>query len=66
MTGRKELAADTIYGIYPCENSDAPSPDVVLWDLDFLAALREEYTGTIYGNVSYEVAEIIEAEYGIY
>lgn len=61
---RNQLAANTIDGVYVCENPSDSSK--ILFDDDFYDALRycrdEE---TIYGNVSDEWAEKIQNEYGI-
>ena len=66
MTTRNELAADTIHGVYPCENAAAEQNGcTVLEEMDFYEALGSDFAGTIYGNVSDELAERIADEYGI-
>jgi UPF0288 family protein (methanogenesis marker protein 3) len=65
---KNELAADTVNGVYICENAAAKNQGesgVVLEDMDFYSALSEDFEGTIYGSVSDEIAEMIEKEYGI-
>lgn len=62
-SGRNELAADTVNGVYVCEN--AASNGTVLVDMDFYESLSEDFEGTIYGNVSDEIAQKIIEEYGI-
>ena len=68
-TTRNELAADTINGVYVCENAAARNEGEsgeVLTDMDFYDALATLPEGSrIFGNVSDEIAEKIEAEYGI-
>ena len=61
MENRNELAADTINGVYVCENGNRP----VMYDWDFYEALGEGFDGVIYGNVTDEIAEKINQEYGI-
>lgn len=66
---RNELAADTINGVYVCENATARNEGEsgeILYDMDFYNALAGDFDGTIYGNVSDEIAEKIAAEYGIH
>lgn len=60
---RNELAADLNNGTYVCEN---PSDAEILFDMDFYERLGDDWKGTIYGNVSDEIAEMIENEYGIH
>lgn len=67
-SNRKELAADTIAGVYVCENSEADSsegPVEILYDMDFYEALDSDFKGTIFGNVSDDIAQKINEEYGI-
>jgi len=57
-----QLAADTVNGVYVCEN---PSEEV-LGDKEFYEALDDLRDGEIiYGLISDEMAEVIENEYGI-
>lgn len=64
-SNRNELAATTIDGVYPCENA-ASNGISILVDMDFYTALSSVNEGeTIYGNVSDELAQRIECEYGI-
>lgn len=66
MKNRNQLAANTVDGTYVCENPSASKGVDVLVDEDFYAALSTVKDGeTIYGNVSDEWAQRIEAEYGI-
>lgn len=61
--GRNKLAADWINGVY---NSEIPTDGKPLVDDAFLSALKDVKDGeTIYGDVSDEIAEKIEVEYGI-
>lgn len=63
-TGRNQLAVDTIYGVYVCENPSDSSK--ILFDKDFYEAISQSHDGvTIYGNVSDEWADKIADEYGI-
>lgn len=63
-TGRNQLAVDTIYGVYVCENPSDSSK--ILFDNDFYEAISQFHDGvTIYGNVSDEWADKIANEYGI-
>jgi len=66
---RNELAANTIDGVYVCENAASRNEcesGEVLQDMDFYDALSDCPDGvTLYGNVSDELAQRIEEEYGI-
>lgn len=62
MTGRNELAANIIDGVYVCDNPD----EEVLFDDDFYNAIMTAGYITIYGNVSDEIAQKIENEFGIH
>lgn len=66
-TGRNELAANSIDGVYVCENSAAKQHGKdVLVDMDFYDALKSVKDGeTVFGDVSDEIAELIEKDYGI-
>ncbi len=66
---RNELAADTINGVYVCENGAARNEGEsgeILYDMDFYNALADDFEGTIYGNVSDEIAQMIIDKYGIH
>ena len=65
-TKRIELAADTITGVYRCANDDCEKGAEILFDDDFYDELSSVEPGTIYGNVSEEIANKIEIEYGIH
>ena len=63
MTKRNTLAADTINGVYV---SEIPTGSDILVDKAFINALDALPEGeTIYGDVSDEISEKIESEYGI-
>lgn len=63
-TGRNQLAANTIDGVYVCENPSDSSR--ILFDRDFYEEIFRCRDGvTIYGNVSDEWADKIANEYGI-
>lgn len=66
---RNEIAADAGYGVYVCENSAANNEGesgIILYDMDFYNSLSEDFEGTIYGNVSDEVLQMIIDEYGVH
>ena len=67
--GRNELAADSQYGVYVCENPTihAQRQDgiEILTDMAFYEALATA-DAPIYGNVCDSVAALIEDEYGIH
>jgi hypothetical protein len=67
-TGRNELAANNTDGVYNCENAAAKqSGKNVLVDMDFYEALKTVKDGeTIFGDVSDEIAELIDKDYGIH
>lgn len=69
MSIQNQLAANTVYGVYICENpsiQDQRRGAVVLENMDFYEALSTLADGvTIYGSVSDSVSEKIEADYGI-
>lgn len=63
---RTELAADTINGVYFCANSDSETFTEILFDMEFYENLSESFEGVIFGNVSPEIFDMIEKEYGFY
>lgn len=64
MNGRNQLAVDIINGVYVCENPSDKA--TVLFDNDFYEALEDcREDEILYGNVSDEIAEKIQNEYGI-
>ena len=69
MSMQSQIAANTIDGVYVCENpsiQDQRRGAVVLEDMDFYESLATLADGvTIYGNVSDSVVEKIESDYGI-
>lgn len=65
---RNELAANDLDGVYVCENPSLYTQRqeglVVFTDMDFYDALAVS-SETIYGNVSFSIAALIEQDYGI-
>jgi len=65
---KNELAANTIDGVWVCENAAARNEGesgIVLENWDFYEALATDFQGNIFGLVSDEIAELIDREYGI-
>lgn len=62
-TNRKTLAADNIRGVYV---SEIPTDQIPFYDMDFYDYLTQVSDGEmVYGDVSDEIAERIEQDFGI-
>ena len=63
MKNHHHLAANSIEGVFTCENPS--SEEYIYKDEAFYNALKDCGEETIYGLVSDEMAEKINSEYGI-